>query len=98
MIVKELKTGESMIKAPISDALKCGYVLLKPGEEIGEHKTENKEEVIIILSGLATIICDGETEKVGKEKIVYIPPEKLHNIKNEGDEELRYLYVVCLKK
>ena len=34
-----------------SSGLKSGHVTLKPGENIGEHSTAEREEIIIILRG-----------------------------------------------
>ena len=48
--------------------LKAGLVTLSPQELIGEHKTENKEEVLIILKGSA-IIYFGKTKSLRHVKI-----------------------------
>jgi len=32
-------------------SLKAGRVTLEPGEEVGEHVTESRQEVIIVLKG-----------------------------------------------
>ncbi len=75
--------------------MKSGLVILKPGKNVGEHITENKEEAIIVLSGRAEIINNGSTIEAQKNSIVYIPPETSHNVKNIGKSLLRYVYVVC---
>lgn len=74
--------------------LRAGLVVLKPKESIGEHKTEHKEEVIVILNGSATVYF-GKNKKLmaPQNTFVYIPPETLHNVKNSGSKSLRYLYV-----
>jgi len=74
--------------------LKAGLVTLKSKESIGEHKTENKEEVLIILKGSATIYySQGKRIKAPKNSFVFIPPETQHNIKNSGSKILQYIYV-----
>lgn len=77
-----------------TDGLRCGLVTLKPQESVGEHKTINKEEVIIILKGSA-VIYYGKNKKtrVARNTFVYIPPETLHNVKNSGTKILQYVYV-----
>jgi len=74
--------------------LRSGLVILKPRESIGEHKTEKKEEVIVILKGSA-VIYFGKSKKIkaSQNTFVYIPPEILHNVKNTGSKILRYIYV-----
>jgi mannose-6-phosphate isomerase-like protein (cupin superfamily) len=74
--------------------LRSGLVTLKPQELIGEHKTENKEEVIIVLRGSATIYFGRNKKlKAAQNTFVFIPPETLHNVKNSGNKNLQYVYV-----
>jgi mannose-6-phosphate isomerase-like protein (cupin superfamily) len=81
--------------APSTAGMKSGYVTLKPGESVGEHKTEAKEESIIVLEGAADIYCEGKLLFTAQEKsLVYIPPEVNHDIKNNSGVNLRYVYVV----
>lgn len=72
-----------------------GLVTLKPGDEIGEHSTEDYEELIIVLSGTGKIkaermgtkeICEGQT--------AYNPPNTKHNVINSSNKELKYIFVV----
>lgn len=94
----ELKSRERFTRllgdSSKAKGLRAGLVSLKPREEIGEHKTVNKEEVIIILKGNA-VIYFGKSRKMraGQGAFVYIPPETLHNIKNPGNKILQYVYV-----
>ena len=74
--------------------LRSGLVTLKPQESIGEHKTENKEEVIIILKGSATVYYGGSKKiKAAQRSFVFIPAETVHNVKNSGNKILQYVYV-----
>ncbi len=80
---------------PVTAGMKSGYVTLQPGESVGEHKTESKEESIIILEGRADVYCQGRSVfSASRNSLVYIPPETCHDIKNSGDGLLRYVYVV----
>lgn len=74
--------------------LKAGLVTLKSKESIGEHKTESKEEIIIIIKGSATVYFGKNNKlKAAQNTFVFIPPETTHNIENSGKSILRYLYV-----
>jgi mannose-6-phosphate isomerase-like protein (cupin superfamily) len=77
--------------------LRSGLVSLKPQESIGEHKTTNKEEVVIILKGSA-IVHYGKNKKikVSQDSFIYIPPEVIHDISNCGRTILQYVYVTAL--
>lgn len=52
------------------------------------HLHTNAENVYYVFSGVATIRCRDEVQRVGPEKVVFIPPNVPHAISNEGDEEL----------
>ncbi|OGU12094.1 MAG: hypothetical protein A2X61_09890 [Ignavibacteria bacterium GWB2_35_12] len=78
----------------MSYTMRSGLVTLQSGQDVGSHNTENKEELLIILSGTGEV----EAEGLGKQRIdngcaVYIPPQTQHNIFNAGSEPLKYIYV-----
>lgn len=80
---------------PQTLSLRCGYVNLKPKEDVGEHSTDKKEEVIVVLSGKAEVSCQGQRPFIAKtNSVVYIPPNTRHNVKNIDAKTLRYLYMV----
>lgn len=82
---------------PTTAGMKSGYMTLKPGESTGEHNTETKEEAIIILEGEAQVYCEGNILFTAqKHSLIYIPPETNHDIKNNRDKLLQYVYVVSL--
>jgi len=73
-----------------------GFVALKPGESIGEHRTDNKEEVIIIIKGKAIIYYGkNKSVKAAQNTFVYIPLDTVHNVKNPGSKILQYVYVTA---
>ncbi|MEO8611704.1 MAG: cupin domain-containing protein [Chloroflexota bacterium] len=70
-------------------------MILKPGESIGAHHTDEREEMLIILEGTAQIECENETIAVSSQAIVYIPKNMLHNVTNLLEQvDLKYVYVV----
>ena len=80
---------------PKTAGLRSGQVMLDPGESVGEHNTDKKEEIIIVFEGKAEITSDrGPSMVIDKESVSYIPPNTMHNVKNIGKETLRYIYVV----
>ncbi|MFC2143681.1 cupin domain-containing protein [Candidatus Aenigmatarchaeota archaeon] len=84
-----------IITPPASKNIKSGRVFLHPGEEIGEHVTKNREEIIIILKGTATI-TDGDKNIVKAGETYFVKEDVKHNVKNESDQNLEYIYVVSL--
>ena len=86
----------SIIKPPQSRMLKSGRVILQPGEDVGIHTTDNREEIIIVLKGTATIILEGKESTITSGNHSYIPINIEHNIRNDSNEVLEYVYVVAL--
>ena len=81
---------------PETMGIKSGHVVLKPGENVGEHVTEAKEEVIVVLKGKAMILCGNDDEPIVAcaHSVVYVPPETAHDVKSIGGDVLEYVYVV----
>jgi len=98
MKIVSLKKSGKLIEPPESKNIKSGYVVLKPGQDIGEHVTENKEELIVILEGSGEVIVEGEKKGLKKGQVAYIEKNKKHNIVNIGKIDLKYVYVVSLLK
>lgn len=91
----EARGKRTLLKPPFSEGLVSGCVTLAPGEEVGVHRTEAREEVIVVLSGRATVICGGERLTVNAKQLAYIPSGQEHNVVNESDRQLEYVYVVA---
>jgi quercetin dioxygenase-like cupin family protein len=85
----------SILTAENAKKLKSGLIFLKTGEDVGEHNTRKKEEIIIVMEGKATVEIDGQVfSEVSSGSVAYIPSQTLHNVRNRSDSELRYIYVV----
>lgn len=93
-LVARIDGRHSLVKPPLSVSLRAGSVSLKPGESVGEHKTEGREEAIVVLAGTATLVCEGEIFEIKAKQFAYVPPESVHNITNNSDELLEYTYIV----
>ena len=77
--------------------IKCGHVILKPGENVGEHTTAEREELVIVLKGGGEAVVDKEgILKIENNTLLYIPPETLHDIKNTGSNILEYIFITSL--
>ncbi len=61
---------------------------LRPGSSIGEHTHEDSCEIIYVLSGTASIVCDGVSETVEAGQAHYCPKGSTHVMKNNGDRDL----------
>lgn len=81
-----------------TSGVKAGHVLLKPSENIGEHSTNDREEVIIFLKGNGEVVIENDILKIESNSVLYIPPQTKHDIKNIGRDDLDYIYVTSLVK
>jgi len=81
---------------PQTSGMRSGKVNLLPGADCGQHSTEANEEMLVFLSGKGrAVIGDSKTLEVGIGKITYIPPYTVHNIINDSNEPLCYIYCVA---
>jgi quercetin dioxygenase-like cupin family protein len=96
MLIRPLNVPGRVISRLERCQFRSGYVVLEPGREIGEHRTEAGEELIVLLEGTAKVISGGKEGNAKSPSVVLIPPHTLHNVKNEGQGALRYLYVVSM--
>ena len=81
---------------PQTAGMRSGRVYLKPGETCGEHSTDDHEEMLIFLTGSGEAeIGGGKTLAVGSGKILYIPPYTAHNLRNNSDKPMSYIYCVA---
>lgn len=81
---------------PQTAGMRSGVVWLKPGETVGWHTTAANEETLVILRGKGEVEIDGAASMpVEPGLTAYVPPATRHNVKNTGDAELEYVYVVA---
>lgn len=81
---------------PQTHGMRSGRVYLQPGQSCGEHSTGAHEEQLVFLSGKGTALIGKEQAayEIGEGKIIYIPPNTIHDMKNTGTKPLIYIYCV----
>jgi len=81
---------------PQTFGMRSGRVFLHPGQNCGQHSTEQNEEMLVFLSGRGKLLIDEkESFPVCQGKVSYIPPHTDHNVENTGNEPLIYIYCVA---
>lgn len=74
--------------------IKAGHVMLKKGEDIGGHSTNDLEEALVILKGNGRLVIDKEEGiDFGSDTVLYVPPQTIHNVKNTGKGILEYIFI-----
>ena len=87
---------EILCEPPVTKKLKSGRVVLNPGESVGKHTTKNKEEIILVVKGKATVIIEGKEMELDEGKSHFIKDNISHDVRNDTDKPLKYVYVVGL--
>lgn len=90
------KGGEKSLMAKMytDELTKIMRGRLAPGASIGMHTHDDSSEMIFILSGTASILCDGEAEEVTAGSCHYCPKGHTHTMRNRGSEDLVFFAVV----
>jgi mannose-6-phosphate isomerase-like protein (cupin superfamily) len=71
-----------------------GMNITEVGSMIPDHKHDDSEEVLFLISGRAKIVIEGEGEwEIGPETAFYSPMGVTHRVENIGDEPLRIVWV-----
>lgn len=79
--------------------MKSGHVILKEGEEIGEHSTNDSEEALVILRGKGRLVINNkEGIDFEDDAALYVPPDTTHNVKNTGSGVLEYIFITSNAK
>lgn len=94
--IPNFKGGNGVFRAAIvsDDKNKILKGILPPGASIGLHIHDTSSEIIFILSGNGTTVCDGKEEKVSSGDCLYCKKGSSHTLKNEGSEDLVFYAVV----
>jgi mannose-6-phosphate isomerase-like protein (cupin superfamily) len=64
---------------------------IAPREATRRHYHARAEEIYVLLAGSGEMEVDGERRRVGPGDAVLIPPRAWHQLRAEGDGELRFL-------
>jgi oxalate decarboxylase/phosphoglucose isomerase-like protein (cupin superfamily) len=67
------------------------FGLLPPGSQVPYHYHNNRESIIIVISGEATEIIEGEEIPIKAGDVIYIPTREKHMTLNRSDKDFRYL-------
>lgn len=94
--IPHFKGGEKSLMAKMytDDLGKILHGRLVPGASIGTHTHDTSSEMIFIISGVASIICDGQAEEVTAGSCHYCPKGHTHTMRNQGTEDLVFFAVV----
>lgn len=70
--------------------LQLVLMTLQPGEEIGEEVHEDRDQLFRFEEGEGAVDIDGAENPVEDDFAVIVPAGARHNVRNTGDEPLRF--------
>ena len=95
-VIPNFKGGEKELRARMffdgTNRIMKG--LLVPGASIGMHTHEDNCEMILVLSGNGSVICDGERSAVSAGMCHYCPQGHSHSLINDSEADLEFFAVV----
>jgi quercetin dioxygenase-like cupin family protein len=91
--VKGIKVRWLITKSDGAENFAMRYFEMAP-EGYSPHHSHGWEHEVFILNGDCLVICGTEQKKVGPGYVVFIPPNKMHQFRNVGNEVLRFLCLV----
>lgn len=72
--------------------LSAGTVTFPAGTQASAHTHDVNEEVLYVLSGSGSLICDGEAVPLEPGSYVHIPPGISHAVHCGPNEDIRFFY------
>ena len=73
-------------------AMTAGSLLLKPGMSPHPPHQHPEEEFMVITQGTGDIVVEGKVTKVGPGTMMYCGANKLHGVKNTGNQPLLFYF------
>ena len=92
----EFRGGEMSIRTAeyMDDMNRIIKVTVPPGASVGLHRHPTSSEVIFVIAGVGTVVCDGAEERLHAGLCSYCPMGSEHSIRNDGEDEFVYFAVV----
>jgi len=67
------------------------FGLLVPGSQVPYHYHNQRESIIVVISGEATEIIEGKEIPIKAGDVLYIPAKEKHTTVNRSTKDFRYL-------
>lgn len=71
-----------------------GKIILEPGSSIGMHTHENEMEIYYFLSGVASVVDNGNECRLYPGEVLLTQSGQSHSIRNDGNENLEYIAII----
>lgn len=86
--------GKLIMRAADDGKVKIMRNILTPGSSIGMHAHEGNCEVMYIIKGEITFVCDGKEETARAGEVHYCPCGHTHCAENRTAEDAEFFAIV----
>ena len=86
------RTVKEFVGPDDANHLAMGLVEFPPGSDAPAHTHDAQEEIVFVLSGVGSVLLDGQPFSLHPGTFVFIPPGVQHQVRNEGNTPVRLLY------
>ena len=88
-------TSENIMSAKPERKFTVGHVNLEPGQIVGEHSTQNHEEIIYVISGEGIMFTPDSKVPMREGTMIHVQSPQIHNVRNSSKEILDYVFIVA---
>lgn len=86
--------GRLIMRTADDGKVKIMREILPAGSSIGEHTHEGNCEVMYIIKGEITYVCDGKEETARAGEVHYCPAGHTHSAENRSNEDAEFFAIV----
>lgn len=87
-IVKKILFHENELPSSV----RLSHAIFKPGQKASAHSHDDLYEIFYVLSGEGLFLINGQSHRVNAGSAVRIDPHDLHEVINDGHDDLMLLY------
>ncbi|HVN98273.1 MAG TPA: cupin domain-containing protein [Syntrophorhabdaceae bacterium] len=78
-----------------AENLSMGINETYPGGMVPEHVHDTEEEINFFFSGRGKLVAEGREIQLEAGVCILIPPKLPHSIVNDGDEVIRFMWILA---
>lgn len=76
----------------MNETMTAGRVILTPGKMTVPASHDQEEECLYVLAGSGSVLLGDDWKKAAAGDFIYVPRRITHAVRNDGADELIYLY------
>ncbi len=95
-IYKQRREGAEDDDAQLIGLQNVAIMMLQSGKASDYHQHKTKEQLFYFIEGHGKMLIDDHLHEVRDGTAVHVPPPTKHQVRNDGDDWLRYLIITTI--